>query len=66
MKMETNQEEISGENFATYEAIRVSGLTNMFDIKQVISLSDGLLTEKTIKFIMKNYGELIKKYGRIG
>ena len=66
MKMETNQEEISGENFATYEAIRVSGLTNMFDIKQVISLSDGLLTEKTIKFIMKNYGELIKKYGKIG
>jgi hypothetical protein len=41
--------------FKVYEAIRESGLTNMFDIKKVIFYSNGQLTKEDILDIMKNY-----------
>jgi len=47
--------------FRLYEEIRKSGLTNMFNLKQVELLS-GLKREKIIE-IQKNYAELVKKYG---
>lgn len=53
--------EISKEDFRDYQDIQYSGLTNMFDIKTVIKLSENLTKEKYMA-IIKNYGELTKKY----
>jgi len=43
------------EKFICYEDIRLSGVTNMFDVNKVIKLSDNLLDKKGILDIMKNY-----------
>lgn len=59
--METEEVEISKEDFEDYERVRSSGATNMFDIQRVIELSDNLTREKCLA-IMKNYEDLIKKF----
>ena len=56
--------EISQEQFADYENVRVSGLTNMFDTKKVEALSDNL-DRAAISYIMKNYRELTIKYPNV-
>ncbi len=53
-------EEITREEFESYEAVRSSGVTNMFMVNVVSELS-GLNRSKIIS-IMENYGELMKKY----
>lgn len=52
--------EITKENFKAYEAVRESGVTNMFAVKLVSELSG--LTREQILYIMENYDELCKKY----
>jgi len=52
--------EITKKEFEAYEAIRASGVTNMFDVR-VVQMLSGLSREKIIA-IMKNYSELMKKY----
>lgn len=52
---------ITKEKFLDYEAIRKSGVTNMFDLQVVVSLSDNLTREDCIE-IIKNYEELKEKY----
>ena len=42
--------------FKKYEEIRQSGLTNMFDVKSVVRLSEGVLTSNDCLDIMKHYG----------
>ncbi len=54
--------EISKEDFKDYEEIRQSGITNMFDVNTVISLSNNLTKEKCFQ-IMKQYSKLKQKYG---
>jgi len=54
--------EITKEEFQAYEDVRVSGKTNMFDIRMVEFLSG--LDRDTIKDIMKNYSSLKEKYGK--
>jgi len=49
--------------FKTYLEIRDSGATNMFDVKKVVELSDGILKREDCIFIMKNFNELLDKYG---
>lgn len=53
---------ITKEEFEIYEEIRSKGLTNMFDVRNVISLSSGELTRDDCLEIMKNYDKLMKKY----
>lgn len=53
---------ITKEAFMTYERIRESGETNMFDIRKVIELSDYTLDEASISYIMKHYSELAEAY----
>ena len=53
-------EKITQEQFEAYEDVRVSGVTNMFDVKTVGQLSG--LEKEEIMSIMKNYGELKDKY----
>ena len=52
--------EITKEEFEAYEKVRSSGVTNMYAVNVVCDLS-GLTREKVIA-IMKQYGELDKKY----
>ena len=52
--------EITKKEFEEYERVRASGVTNMFDVRTVERLS-GLSREKIFQ-IMKEYGNLNKKY----
>ncbi len=52
--------EITKEQFDAYEAVRQSGVTNMFDTRVVSELSD--LDKETIRVIMTNYGKLRDKF----
>jgi len=51
---------ISKEDFEDYEAIRDSGITNMFNVRMVSDLSG--LSGETIKLVMKNYSKLCEKF----
>lgn len=55
--------EISEKEFQAYEDVRTSGVTNMFAVNVVSDLS-GLNREKILA-IMKDYGELMKKYPNV-
>ena len=57
---ENDKKEITKEQFEAYEAVRTSGVTNMFDIRVVTELS-GLSKEEVLD-IMNQYEELDKKY----
>jgi len=52
--------EITEEDFESYVEVQRSGVTNMFDVRTVSSLSG--LTREQILYIMKNYNELAEKY----
>ena len=53
-------EKITKENFEAYVDVQESGVTNMFDVKMVQSLSG--LEKEQILTIMQHYGELEEKY----
>jgi hypothetical protein len=48
------------EKLQKYEEVRLSGVTNMFDVKTVMKLSG--LDREDILDIMKNYDSYMKKY----
>lgn len=52
--------DIIKEQFEKYEAVRTSGVTNMWAVDVVASLSG--LEKETIMEIMKTYGDLNKKF----
>jgi len=52
--------EITKEKFAEYERVRRTGLTNMFDLRNVMDLSD--LTRAECVEIMQNYTKLNEKW----
>ena len=49
------------EKYLAYEAVRSSGVTNMFNISLVSELSG--LSKNDIIWVMENYTELNTKYG---
>ena len=51
---------ITKKQFNRYEGVRLSGATNMFDVRSVKMLSG--LNKEQIMVIMKNYGQLKEKY----
>ena len=53
-------EEITKKQFNRYEGVRLSGATNMFDVRNVTALSG--LTKEQIMTIMESYSELKEKY----
>ena len=53
-------EKITKKQFNRYEGVRLSGATNMFDVRNVKVLSG--LNKEQIMVIMKNYGQLKEKY----
>ena len=54
---------VSEEDFAAYEAVRVSGVTNMFMVNTVSELSGLPVTQ--IKLIIMNYSQLRKIYPNV-
>lgn len=54
--------EITEKKFKAYEAVRSSGVTNMFDVRTVVRLSMGMLDKEDCFEIMKNYEKLMKQY----
>ena len=52
--------EITKKQFKAYVRVQMSGVTNMFDVRNVKAMS-GLNKEQIIS-IMENYNELDKKY----
>ena len=53
---------VTKKQFQTYLKIRDSGVTNMFDVKKVVELSEKILTKEDCIFIMKNFSELCDLY----
>lgn len=51
------------EQFLDYESIRMIGVTNMFDVKAVCSLSHTGLKSEHCLYIFKHYPELTNEYG---
>ena len=47
-------------DFLKYLDVRDSGVTNMFDLRNVTALTG--LSKEQIMYIMKNFSELDKKY----
>jgi len=58
--MFNSMDKITKGQFETYERVRLSGVTNMFDARRVAKLSN--LGMMTIHVIMKNYGALKEKF----
>ena len=56
----SKMEKITKENFEAYVDVQESGVTNMFDVRTVQSLSG--LDKEQIMTIMQHYGELKDKY----
>jgi hypothetical protein len=54
--------EITKEQFDSYEGVRVSGVTNMFDVKTVGRISG--LSREQIFAIMEQYSELKEKFAQ--
>jgi hypothetical protein len=52
--------EITKKQFKAYVRVQMSGVTNMFDVRNVIALTG--LNKNQIMEIMSNYGELEEKY----
>jgi len=52
--------DISILDFIKYEDVRQSGVTNMFDVRNVTALTG--LNKEEIMYIMKNYSKLQEKY----
>ncbi len=55
--------EITKEQFEAYERVRVSGVTNMWDMKRVSKLSK--LSRDVIYAIMARYEDLMNKYKKV-
>lgn len=58
-----NLTDITEEQFRAYEAVRASGVTNMFDVPMVCDLS-GLSRGEALA-IMKTYGALTEQYPNV-
>ena len=52
--------EITQEEFENYVNIQMSGITNMWDIRNVMALTE--LSKEKVLYIMQNYAELENKY----
>jgi len=58
--MEIHPSGVTREEFQAYESVRVSGVTNMMDVRHVSELSD--LGRETIITVIKNYTSLMEFY----
>lgn len=57
-----NEAKPSKSQFMEYVKIRNSGVTNMFDINYIVTLSTTGLTKKNCFYIMEHFEELADEY----
>ena len=50
------------EQFEEYVSIRDSGITNMFDVRYIMDISDTGLTKPICIYIMEHFRELAEEY----
>ena len=55
-----NKEDVTKEDYESYEQVRSSGAINMFDVTAVAGLGD--ISRETIMIIMQNYAYFMKKF----
>jgi len=60
---------ISRDKFNAYTEVQMSGLTNMFDLDEVLRLNKKMseieLSKKELHYIMRNYSRLSKRFGYV-
>ena len=61
--LESIEVKIDEDKFQSFEDVRESGITNMFNLTVVSKLSG--LTKEEIIFIMKSYRKLCEKYPNV-
>ena len=58
-----NKDKPTKEQFKDYVRIQMSGITNMFAIRNVCEMSTTGLTTDICLYIMENYEKLMEEYG---
>lgn len=58
-----NKDKPTKEQFEDYVRIQMSGVTNMFAIRNVCEMSNTGLTTDICLYIMDNYEKLMEEYG---
>ena len=53
---------VTKKEFEEYERIRETGKTNMFAIREVVSMSNGILDTESCLIIIKNYSKLEQQF----
>ena len=61
-KLRNENEPITEEEFKAFEAVRVSGVTNMWAAQVVAELSGGILTRKRTVKVIEQYEAQMEKY----
>ena len=61
-KSQNENEPITEKEFKAFEAVRVSGVTNMWATQVVAELSGGILTRKRTVKVIEQYEALMEKY----
>jgi len=56
---------ITLKQFAAYESVRASGVTNMWAVQDVADLSGGELTKDDVLYIISNYSEIHAMYPNV-
>ena len=56
---------ITKEKFYVYRRVQRSGMTNMFRVSAVVTLSNDILTRDDCYEIMENYGKYEDEYGTV-
>lgn len=51
------------EQFKEYLEIQNSGVTNMFDLRKIMAISNTGLNREICRYIMKNYCDLEEEFG---
>ena len=52
---------VTADEFEGYEQVRISGVTNMMNVKYVAELAD--ISEDSVKFIITNYADCKARFG---
>jgi len=61
-KLQKENDPVTEEEFKAFEAVRVSGVTNMWAAQVVAELSGGILTRKRTVKVIEQYEALMEKY----
>jgi len=61
-KSQKENDPVTEEEFKAFEAVRISGVINMWDTRTVSELSGGVLTRKRAVKVIEQYKTLMEQY----